>query len=380
MQIKTQLGGGATIAYVQASTIRGALRMKAVGYYKNQPIAAPDSLVALDVPAPTPGARDLLVEVAAISVNPVDTKVRIGVAPPEGQAKILGWDAVGTVRAVGPSVTLFKTGDEVFYAGSITRPGTNAELHVVDERIVGRKPHSLTRAQAAALPLTSITAWELLFDRLGVARLPREWGDKEAEPVARATAAQHGAGSLLVIGGAGGVGSILLQIARQLTGLTVIATASRPETRDWCLAQGAHHVVDHREPLPAALAAIGVPRVDYIAGLTGTAQHLPAIVEAIKPQGKFALIDDPPVLDILPFKRKSVSVHWEAMFTRAIFETDDMIAQHHLLNEVAELVDAGVLRTTLTEVLGPIDAATLKTAHARLEGGRTIGKLVMEGF
>lgn len=349
--------------------------MKAVGYYKNQPVTAADALIDLEVPAPAPGPRDLLVGVEAISVNPVDTKVRAAVAPPEGQAKILGWDAVGTVRAIGAEVTLFKPGDEVFYAGSITRPGANAEFHLVDERIVGRKPESLSRAEAAALPLTSITAWELLFDRLGVPRNPRTWGE-----AAEDAPTHPGAGSLLVIGGAGGVGSILLQIARRLTDLTIITTASRPVTRDWCLAHGAHHVIDHTKPLPAELAALGFPTVDYVAGLTGTARHLPAIVEVIKPQGRFGLIDDPPTLDILPFKRKSVSVHWEAMFTRAIFATPDMIAQHHLLNEVADLVDAGILRTTLTETLGPIDAATLKTAHARIESGRTIGKLVLEGF
>ena len=337
--------------------------MKAVGYYRNQPIAAADALVDLELPAPAPGRRDLLVSVQAISVNPVDTKVRAGVAPPAGEAKILGWDAVGTVTAVGPDVTLFRPGDQVFYAGSITRPGANAELHCVDERIVGRKPASLSIAEAAALPLTSITAWELLFDRLGVPSHPDRPG-----------------GTLLVIGGAGGVGSILLQIARRLTGLTLIATASRPETRDWCLELGAHHVIDHSRPMPAQLAAFGLPLVDYVAGLTGTSQHLPAIVEMLKPQGRFGLIDDPGTLDIMPFKRKSLSVHWEAMFTRAIFQTDDMIEQHHLLHEIAAMVDAVAIRTTLTQVLGPINAANLKTAHALIESGRTRGKIVLEGF
>jgi NADPH2:quinone reductase len=348
--------------------------MKAVGYYKNQPLSADDALLDLDLPQPTPGARDLLVAVAAISVNPVDLKVRAAVAPPPGEAKILGWDAVGTVQAVGKDVTLFKPGDEVFYAGSITRPGANAQYHLVDERIVGRKPQSLSIAEAAALPLTSITAWELLFDRLGIARTALTPGDEEK------ASSDAASGTILVIGGAGGVGSILLQIARRLTGLTIIATASRAETREWCLERGAHHVVDHSKSLPAELKAIGFPQVDYIAGLTGTAQHLPAIIEVIKPQGRFGLIDDPPTLDILPFKRKSVSVHWEAMFTRAIFQTDDMIAQHHLLNDISGLVDAGVIRTTLQQTLGRINAANIKKAHALIETGRAKGKIVLEGF
>ncbi len=336
--------------------------MKAIGYYAPQPITATEALVDLTLPEPAPGPRDLLVRVAAISVNPVDVKVRAGVAP-AGEAKVLGWDVAGTVEAVGAEVTAFKPGDTVFYAGAIDRPGANSELHVIDERIVGRKPATLSFAEAAALPLTSVTAWELLFDRLGVS-----YGAKTQ------------AGAILVIGGAGGVGSILIQLARRLTGLTVIATASRPETIEWVKAMGAHHVIDHRQPLDEGLKAIGFPSVPYIAGLTNTDRHLPAIVEALAPQGHFALIDDPKVLDVAPFKRKSASVHWEFMYTRSLFGTADMAAQGRILNEVADLVDAGVLRTTLKDEFGPITAANLRRAHAQVESGTTIGKLVLAGF
>lgn len=335
--------------------------MKAVGYRRNLPITEPEALLDLELPKPVPGPRDLLVSVQAISVNPVDVKVRAGVAPPAGEAKVLGWDAAGIVEAVGGEASLFRPGDHVFYAGSIARPGTNAQFHLVDERIVGRKPGSLGMAEAAALPLTSITAWELLFDRLGVAR-------------------PGGSGQLLILGAAGGVGSILIQLARQLTDLTVIATASRPETRDWCLGLGAHHVVDHHAPLKDGLAAIGIDQVSHVASLNATAQHFPAIVEVIAPQGRLALIDDPKVLDIVPLKRKSVSVHWELMFTRSLFTTPDIQAQHDLLNEVARLVDAGTLRTTLTQTLGTIDAANLRRAHALIESGTSRGKAVLAGF
>jgi len=336
--------------------------MKAVGYRKSLPVTEAESLIDVDLPAPKPGPRDLLVAVRAVSVNPVDTKVRMRAAPPAGETTVLGFDAAGTVEAVGGAVTLFKPGDEVFYAGSLVRPGSNAERQLVDERIVGRKPRSLSFAEAAALPLTAITAWELLFDRLGV------------PPGKRPT------GHLLIIGGAGGVGSILIQLARRLTGLTVIATASRPETSAWCKELGAHHVVDHGKPLPEELKRIGVRRVGLIASLTATERHFPGFFEMLEPQGKLALIDDPKTLDINPLKRKSISVHWEFMFTRPMFETDDMIAQHHLLDEVADLVDAGVIRTTLAERFGTINAANLKKAHALIESGKSKGKAVLEGF
>ncbi len=337
--------------------------MKAIGYYKAQPIAADDALVDIDIAAPVPGPRDLLVRVKAIAVNPVDVKVRAGVQPANGQARILGWDAAGVVEAAGPQASLFKAGDEVFYAGTLNRPGSNAELQAVDERLVGRKPRSLSFAQAAALPLTAVTAWELLFDRLGV----------PAEDKTRA-------GTLLIINGAGGVGSILIQIARRLTGLTVIATASRPETIAWVEEMGAHHVIDHHKPLAESLRAIGIAEVDYVAGLTATAENLAAIVEVLRPQGKLGLIYDPETLDIAPFKRKSLSVHWELMFTRSLYETPDMIAQHEILNRVSELVDGGVLRTTLRESFGVINAANLRKAHASVESGKTIGKSVLAGF
>ena len=337
--------------------------MKAVGYYRNGPISAEDALVDLDLPRPEPGARDLLVAVRAVSVNPVDAKQRKAAAPPEGQARVLGFDAAGVVEQVGPEVTLFHPGEAVFYAGSVVRPGTNAEYHLVDERIVGRKPSSLSFAEAAAMPLTAITAWELLFDRLGV---------RPGKPA--------DAGSLLIVGGAGGVGSMLIQLARRLTGLCVIATASRSETREWCLGLGAHHVIDHRQPFAEELRRIGIPAVEYIAGLTATDQHFPAIVEALAPQGHFALIDDPASLDIRLLKRKSVAVHWEFMFTRSMFGTADMIAQHKLLEEVAGLVDAGVLRTTLGQHGGTVSAATLKRAHELIESGKAKGKIVLEGF
>jgi NADPH2:quinone reductase len=337
--------------------------MKAVGYRKSLPVSDDQSLIDVELPAPTPGPRDLRVKVEAVSVNPVDTKVRMRAQPPEGEVKVLGWDAAGTVEAVGSEVTLFKPGDAVFYAGSIARPGTNAEFHLVDERIVGAKPKSLSFTQAAALPLTAITAWELLFDRLGVA-------------AGKSSDARH----LLVIGGAGGVGSILIQLARRLTGLTVVATASRPETRDWCLSLGAHHVIDHAKPLDEELKRLGMPAVELVAGLTQTEQHFPAIVEAIAPQGKFALIDDPKALDVSLLKRKSVSLHWEFMFTRAVFETADMIAQHRLLGDVAALVDDGVVRTTLGEEIGAINAANLRRAHGIVESGKARGKLVLTGF
>jgi zinc-binding alcohol dehydrogenase family protein len=337
--------------------------MKAIGYRTAQPITGDDALIDLELASPTPGAHDLRVTVKAVSVNPVDVKLRSGAAPPAGETRILGFDAAGIVDAVGSGVTLFQPGDEVYYAGALDRPGSDSEQHLVDERLVGRKPKSLTFAEAAALPLTSITAWELLFERLGVA-----YGEKT----------QHG--TLLIINGAGGVGSMLTQIARRLTGLTIVATASRPETIAWCFNMGAHHVIDHRGRLDEALQAIGIPEVEYVAGLTATDKHLPAIVSAIAPQGKLALIDDPEELDIVKFKPKSVSVHWELMFTRSLFQTADMIAQHHLLDEVSDLVDAGLLRTTLTKDEGPITAANLKRAHSIVESGLSYGKVVLSEF
>jgi zinc-binding alcohol dehydrogenase family protein len=338
--------------------------MKAVGYLKSLPITEAEALVDVTAEVPSVTGRDLRVSVRAVSVNPIDTKVRMRPGPNAGEpAKILGYDAAGVVDAVGPEVSLFKPGDEVFYAGSITRSGTNAEFHLVDERIVGKKPRSLSFAQAAALPLTSITAWELLFDRLAVA--PGKAPDDRA---------------LLVIGGAGGVGSILIQLARRLTALTVIATASRPETKAWCEKLGAHHVIDHSKPLAEQLTAIGHANVALVASLTGTDQHFPAMPALIAPQGKFALIDDPKALDVMPLKYKSIALVWETMFTRSLYGTPDMIAQHKLLNEVSAMVDEGLIITTMAKELTPINAANLKQAHALIESGKSIGKVVLTGW
>ena len=336
--------------------------MRAVGYKNSLPIDQGESLLDLEIARPEAKGRDLLVQVKAVSVNPVDTKVRKRADPKGGEPKILGFDATGVVTAVGSEVTLFKAGDEVWYAGSIMRPGTNSEFHLVDERIVGRKPKSLDFASAAALPLTSITAWEMLFDRFAIA---------------------HGGGesrSLLIVGGGGGVGSIAIQLARALTKLTVIATASRPETKDWCKTLGAHHVIDHSKPMAEQLKAVGYRFVDYVFGVTDSGDHFETICEVIAPQGKFGLIDDPKSLDVSKLKGKCASLHWESMFTRSTFQTPDMDAQHRLLNDVSAMVDKGTIRTTVAENLGAINAANLKRAHALLESGRMRGKVVLEGF
>src|SRR5882672_352700 len=337
--------------------------MKAVGYKKSLPIEASDSLIDFETATPEPKGRDMRVAVKAISVNPVDYKVRKRAAPPEGESKILGYDAAGVVDAVGPDVTLFKPGDEVFYAGSILRQGTNAEFHLVDERIVGRKPKTLSFAQAAALPLTSITAWELLFDRLGA--LPGRSVDPR---------------TLLITGGAGGVGSILIQLARRLTGLTVVATATRPEPQKWCLDLGAHAVIDHGRPMKQQIESSRLPPVALVASLTFTDQHYKAIADFMAPQGRFGLIDDPPEFNVSAFKGKAISIHWESMFTRSSFQTADMIGQHMLLNDVSDLIDKDVLRTTLDQTFGTINAADLKRAHAFLESGKSRGKIVLEGW
>ncbi|APU31787.1 zinc-binding alcohol dehydrogenase family protein [Ectopseudomonas chengduensis] len=338
--------------------------MKAVAYYQSLPADHPEALQDVQLAEPSPGAHDLLVEVRAISVNPVDTKIRLGVAPENGAAKVLGWDASGIVKAVGSEVTLFQPGDKVFYAGAIDRAGANSELHLVDERIVGHMPGSLSFAEAAALPLTAITAWELLFERLQVAEGSADQGQ-----------------SLLIVGAAGGVGSILTQLARHLTGLTVIGTASRPETQAWVRDLGAHHVIDHSKPLSEELARIGIGQVTHVASLTQTDQHYAQLVECLAPQGRLALIDDPlQPLDVMQLKRKSLSLHWELMFTRSLYQTADMIEQHRLLERVSDLVDAGVLKTTLGEHFGTINAANLRRAHALLESGKAKGKIVLEGF
>lgn len=319
-----------------------------------------DFLTDIDLPQPEAHGHDLLIEVKAVSVNPVDTKVRTGFNA--DTPRVLGWDAVGVVKAVGEAVTLFQPGDEVWYAGALTRPGSNSEYQLVDERIAALKPKTLDNASAAALPLTAITAWELLFDRLGVQEKGNE-GDV-----------------LLIVGAAGGVGSILTQLARKLTRLTVIGTASRPASQQWVKERGAHYVIDHSKPLTEELARIGIKQVSHVASLTNTEDHYQQLINALQPQGKLALIDDPQSLDALPLKVKSISLHWEFMFTRSMFTTADIIAQHQLLTRVATLIDEGVLKTTLGEHFGAINAANLRKAHALLESQRAVGKIVLEGF
>ncbi|WP_404365712.1 zinc-binding alcohol dehydrogenase family protein [Corallococcus coralloides] len=338
--------------------------MRAVALTKYLPSDHPEAFADVELPDPTPGPGDLRVRVHAVSVNPVDVKVRAPKDKVESSPRVLGWDAAGVVEAVGRDVKRFRPGDEVFYAGSIARPGTNSELHVVDARIVGRKPRGLTFAQAAAMPLTSITAWELLFERLGVP--------------------QHKTGTrkdaLLVVGGAGGVGSMAIQLATRLTDLTVIATASRPETVEWCKSLGAHHVVDHRQPLAEQVKALVPGGVRYVMALTATEQHFPQLVELMAPFGHMGIIDDPQTpLDVTAMKRKSLALHWELMFTRALYDADPL-SQQRLLDGVADLVEGGTLRTTMTQDFGPLTAANLRRAHAAVETGRTVGKIVLSGF
>ncbi|MCL6415017.1 zinc-binding alcohol dehydrogenase family protein [Aestuariirhabdus sp. Z084] len=340
--------------------------MKAIGYLNSLAIDQADALVDFDQAKPSPTGRDLLVKIHAVSVNPVDTKVRMRVQPENNEHKVLGWDAVGEVVEVGDQVCFYKKGDTVWYAGDLTRPGTNAEYHLVDERIVGEKPRSLSDAQAAAFPLTAITAWELLFDRLQIAQTnPTDKTDQQ----------------ILVIGAAGGVGSILVQLATQLTNSLVIGTASRPESQAWVKELGADHVIDHRKPLSQELKRIGIPSVSHVISLNATEQHFPEIAEVIAPQGKFALIDDPSTpLDIGLLKTKSASVHWEFMYTRSMYNTADIEKQRELLNRVATLIDHGDIKTTFGAHYGTINAANLKRAHADIESGKTIGKIVLEGF
>lgn len=337
--------------------------MKAVGYKTAGALDRPDSLIDLEIDKPTATGRDLLVRVQAVSVNPVDCKIRQN-RPPEGDAPaILGWDAVGEVIATGVDATMFKPGDKVWYAGAINRSGTNAEYHLVDERIVGNSPSSVTAAEAASLPLTALTAYEMLFERL-----------RMGDPVPGA------ANAVVIIGGSGGVGSIAIQLLRAKTDMTVIATASRPETQGWVKDLGAHHVIDHTKPLAPQIEALGIGQPGYVFSTTHTHQYIEQIAAFIAPQGRFGLIDDPETLNIMPFKTKAISTHWELMFTRSLFDTADITRQHDILNEVAELLDAGKIKSTATQVLGKIDAATLMRAHAILESNTAKGKLVLEGF
>ncbi|OWK32783.1 zinc-binding alcohol dehydrogenase family protein [Sphingomonas mucosissima] len=337
--------------------------MRAVAFKHPGPVGRQDSLVDVELPDPVATGRDLLVRVHAVSVNPVDAKVRAGMRGGGEDWRVLGFDAAGVVEATGPEVTGFKVGDHVMYAGQIDRPGSNAELQLVDERIVGAKPASLDWAAAAALPLTAITAWEALFDKLDLRR-----------PVPGAARA------VFVLNGAGGVGSIAIQLLRALTDLTVVASASRPETKAWVEQLGAHHVVNHREPMAPQIEALGIGKPGHVFSTTHTDDHLPDINRLIAPQGKLCLIDDPKTLDIMPLKGKAISVHWELMFTRPLFKTPDMAEQGKLLTEVARLVDAGVVRSTMTEMMGSISAENLRRAHAAIESGTACGKIVLAGW
>jgi len=342
--------------------------MKAIGFYQYLPVDDPESLLEVEVPDPEPRGRDLLVRVKAVSVNPVDTKVR---ARQEGvltEPRILGWDAAGVVEAVGSKVSLFHEGDEVFYAGDISRPGCDSQYHLVDERIVGRKPASLSFEQAAAMPLTTITAWEALFDRLGVDR---------------STSADGKRRSVLIIGGAGGVGSIAVQLAKKKAGLDVIATASREDSAQWCRKLGADEIINHHEPFADEFKRIGADEVDYILCFNSTEMHIQNMADVIKPQGKVCTIvetkNSRPV-NISVFQRKSVAFMWELMFTRSLFQTPDMQSQHDLLNEAGRMFDEGLLQTTVTENYGPLTAENLRRAHGKLESGSMIGKLILTGM
>ncbi len=337
--------------------------MKAVGYREIGPIDRPDALLDVDLPDPQPGPGDLLVEVAAVSVNPIDTKIRVRKAPPAGEVGVLGWDAVGRVVACGDEVAGFAVGDRVFYAGAIDRPGCDSQLHVVDHRLAGHAPSSLQDSAAAAVPLTSITAWELLFDRLG------------------ATLGGGQGQVLLVIGAAGGVGSMLVQLARRLTGLTVVGTASRPESAAWVAESGAHFVLDHHRPWRGQLQGFGLPSVNFAACLTHTAEHWSSVLDVVAPQGRVGVIDDPSSpLDVHAMKPKSLSLRWESMFTRSLHRTPDMAEQGAILERVATLIDDGVLRSTVAQQLSPICADTLSEAHRTLESGTAIGKIVVSGW
>jgi NADPH2:quinone reductase len=346
--------------------------MKAVGYLTPQTIDHTDALIDITLVKPDATGRDLLVNVNAISVNPVDIKIRLSSAADNNQHKILGWDAVGEVVAIGDGVQNFKLGDQVYYAGDLTRSGSNAEFQLVDERIVGHKPKSLSNSEAAALPLTAITAWELLFSRLDFIPIP---------PGTANTTESQPPRQILIIGAAGGVGSILTQLASTLTNATVIATASRPESELWVKGLGADHVINHHLPLPAQLNDLGIENVSHVISLNHTADHFEQIVEVLAPQGKLALIDDPQNgLDIMQLKRKSISLHWEFMFTRSLFQTQDMHKQHELLNQLSDLIDSGLIKTTLGEHFGIINAENVKRAHAHIESNQAIGKIVLEGF
>lgn len=337
--------------------------MKAVGLFKHLPISDPESLVDLELPIPQPSGRDLLVRVDAVSVNPVDTKIRAAKGTIESSPRILGWDAAGVVERVGPGVTLFQKGDAVYYAGDLSRPGSNSQYQLVDERIVAHKPVSLDVAQAAAVPLVAITAYESLFERLGIDR----------------SGAEHGR-TILIIGGAGGVGSMGIQLAK-LAGLTVLATASRSESAAWAKSLGAVHVLDHTKPMRPQIEHAGWSFIDYIADFNDTDAHWDAMADLIKPQGKLCtIVDNRGSLKQELLKAKSITHAWEFIFTRAKYQTEDMIEQHRLLARIAQWFDEGMLRMIMREKLTPINAANLRLAHSKIESGSMIGKMVLEGW
>ena len=343
-------------------------KIKAIGYKDNLAIDNEQALQDITLEKPTASGHDILVEVKAISVNPVDYKIRQSRPASEGEYAVIGWDAAGIVTAVGDEVSLFSVGDKVYYAGDLTRSGSNAEYQLVDERVVGHMPASLSFAEAAALPLTTITAWEMLFDRLQVPVSDGSSGESAYDV------------SVLVVGAAGGVGSILTQLLKTRTSATIIGTASRDESVQWLKDLGADHVINHRNPLCDELQKTGITEVDYVISLNNTEEHYEEIIKCLKPQGKFGLIDDPKSLDANPLKTKSLSLHWEFMFTRSMFHTSDMIEQHHLLNNVAKLIDAGDIKTTVAYHLGTITAEHLRSAHQMLENQQAHGKIVLEGW
>lgn len=346
--------------------------MKAIGYQDNLPIDNEMALQDITIDKPVASGRDILVEIKAISVNPVDYKIRKSRPAAEGEFAIIGWDAAGVITAVGDEVSLFSVGDRVYYAGDLTRSGSNAEYQLVDERIVGHMPKSLSFHEAAALPLTTITAWEMLFDRLQVPVAASESADDAETPESRPT--------VLVVGAAGGVGSIMTQLLKTRTQAVIVGTASRDESVKWLKTLGADHVINHRNPLSDELNKIGISEVDYVVSLNNTQEHFDEIIESLKPQGKLGLIDDPEVLNVNALKLKSISLHWEFMYTRSMFTTPDMIEQHHLLNKVATLIDNDQLKTTVAHELGAITASNLRRAHQMLENREAHGKIVLEGW
>jgi len=349
--------------------------MKAIGYTQALPINDAAYLMDIDLPQPTAAGHDLLVQVKSIAVNPVDCKIRKNVVPEAPQYKVLGWDAVGEVVAIGELVTHFKPGDMVFYAGALNRQGCNAEYQLVDERIVGNKPKSLSDSEAAALPLTAITAWELLFDRLAI---------KQQSPDLKGNSKDKSKNNsnevILIVGAAGGVGSILVQLAKKLTGATIIATASRTSSVEWVKNLGADYVIDHTKPMTEQIEQLNIKPVTHVASLTHTDSYLDSYVELLAPMGKIALIDDPQSIDIRKLKPKSISLHWEFMFTRSLFNTADIIEQHNILNSISDLIDGGYIQSTIGKNLGPINAENLSKAHKEIASGKSIGKIVLEGF